>query len=103
MQLFEDIKLGLEEAIKYEKGSLNAKKTTLTVQPLESFSPIEIKSIRKAAGLTQALFAKYMGVSVKTVEAWEAGKNHPDGVSCRMLSLTKKNPSFPFDSGIIIK
>lgn len=71
--------------------------------PLETFTSSEIKEIRNKTGLTQALFAKYMGVSVKTVEAWEAGKNSPEGAARRMLSLTRNNPSFPVASGIIAK
>lgn len=101
MSVFDDIKLGLEQAIEYEKGNLKAKKTTLTILPLETFSSQEIKDIRNSTGLTQVLFAKYMGVSVKTVEAWEAGRNHPDGAACRLLTITRRNPNFPRTSGII--
>ena len=101
MSLFGDIKTGLNQAIEYEKGNLKAKTTTLTVEPIESFKPEEIRLIRKETGLTQVLFAKYMGVSVKTVEAWEAGRNHPEGAACRLLSMTKNDPTFPRKSGII--
>ena len=59
MAVFDDIKLGLEQAIEYEKGNLKAKKTTMAVLPLESFTSAEIKEIRVGAGMTQALFAKY--------------------------------------------
>lgn len=101
MGLFDDIKTGLNEAIEYEKGNLKAKTTTLTIEPVGEFSSSEIKSIRNSTGLTQNLFAKYMGVSVKTVEAWEAGRNHPDGPACRLLHLTRKDPTFPISSGIV--
>lgn len=102
MAIFDDIKLGLEQAVEYEKGNLNAKKTTITILPLDTFTASEIKEIRIKAGMTQASFAKYLGVSVKTVEAWEAGRNHPEGAACRMLSLTRTNPQFPVLSGIIV-
>ena len=101
MGIFDEIKTGINEAIEYEKGNLKAKKTTLTISPLETFTSAEIKEIRSSTGLTQVLFAKFMGVSVKTVESWEAGRNHPDGAACRLLTLTKENPSFPVASGII--
>lgn len=103
MAIFDDIKLGLEQAIDYEKGKVKAKKTTMAILPLETFTPEEIKKIRVEADMTQALFAKYLGVSVKTVEAWEAGRNHPEGAACRMLALTRENPSFPVASGIIAR
>lgn len=101
MSTFDKIKLGLEEAIEFEKGTLKATKTKLTIAPIEKFKPSEIKDIRLKSGLTQATFAQYMGVSVKTVEAWEAGRNHPEGSACRLLTLTQKDPSFPQKSGII--
>ena len=103
MSLFDEIKTGLNEAIEYEKGNLKAETTTVSVEPVGVYTSSEIKSIRNSTGLTQNLFAKYMGVSVKTVEAWEAGRNHPDGAACRLLYLTQKDPLFPVNSGIVTR
>lgn len=102
MSVFDDIKTGLNQAIKYEQGALKAKATTLEIAPLDTFDAMEIKIIRQSTGLTQKKFACFIGVSVKTVEAWEAGRNHPDGAACRLLALTKKDPSFPQKSGIVV-
>lgn len=101
MSVFDEIKAGLNEAIEYEKGNLKANTRTLSITPVEAFTASEIKAIRKNAGMTQVLFAKYLGVSLKTVEAWEAGRNQPSGTACRMLSITKKDPQFPRNSGIV--
>lgn len=101
MAIFDEIREGLEEAIAYEKGALKAEKVTLSIVPPERFDSAEIRNIRSSTGLTQKLFAKFMGVSVKTVEAWEAGRNHPEGAACRLLTLTKNNPDFPRESGIV--
>lgn len=102
MKVFDKIKNGLEEAIAYEQGMLEAKTTKLTITPISRFDASEIKNIRKSTGLTQVVFAQYMGVSVKTVEAWESGRNHPEGAACRLLSITKEDPQFPKKSGIVI-
>ena len=83
MSAFDKIKLGLEEAIAYQAD--------------------EIKRIRNSTGLTQRSFAEYMGVSPKTVEAWEAGRNHPEGTACRLLALTKADPQFPQKAGIVLR
>lgn len=37
--------------------------------------------------MTQKILAEYMGVSAKTVEAWETGTSHPSGSACRLLSI----------------
>ena len=98
MSIFDDIKTGLNQAIEYEKGNLKAKTTTLIIEPVEKFKPEEIKLIRKSTGLTQKMFANYMGVSKKTVEAWECGRTHPTGPAFRLLDILnegkEKNLSF---------
>ena len=103
MGVFDKIKTGLEEAIAYEQGTLKARTTTLSVTPVDRYTADEIKAIRKSTGFTQVIFAQYLGVSVKTVEAWEAGRNHPEGTACRLLALTKADPQFPMKTGIVVR
>ncbi len=95
MNVFEDIKTGLRQAIEAEKGNLQVRRTLVSMEPVPTFTPAEIKSIRKDAHMSQAMFAQFMGVSVKTVEAWEAGRNHPNGSACRLLALTRSDPALP--------
>ena len=94
MSIFDDIKTGLNQAIDFEKGKGKARVTVMTIHPVDQFSPDEIKQIRTDTGMTQVLFAQYMGVSVKTVEAWEA--------ACRLLAMTKNDPDFPVKSGVVV-
>lgn len=103
MSVFDEIKTGLLQAVEYEKGNLKAGTKKMSVAPLEQFTAAEIKNIRRKSGLTQTLFAQFIGVSQKTVEAWESGRNHPNGTACRMLALTSVNPDFPTHSGIVTK
>ena len=51
----------------------------MTVLPLKEYEATDIKKIRNDIGATQVVFASIMGVSKKTVEAWEAERNKPDG------------------------
>jgi putative transcriptional regulator len=85
----------LEEAIKFEKGEKvkGLKSQTITVAPLPDYKGKEIKEIRNKLGLTQSIFAYVFGVSKKTVEAWESGRNHPAGPAQRMLSILEKDKS----------
>lgn len=89
--LFDDLSEGLKAAIDYEKGAGPAKKVTYIIAPIDKYSNEEIKSIRKKAGMTQRVFADYMGVSQKTVEAWELGRTHPTGPAYRLLTILKSN------------
>lgn len=91
---YESIMQGLTEAIEYSKGtSKNARVHTISVEPLPTFDAESIKSVRSDLGMTQVVFASVMGVSKKTVEAWEEGVNTPSGPSCRLLEMFRTNPN----------
>jgi len=95
MSVYKSITKGLKEAIEYEKGAGKARSAKVRIEPLMSFDKAEIKAIRNNVKMTQVVFAKFLGVSTKTVEAWEAGRNIPDGPARRMLSMLKQDPSIP--------
>ena len=59
---------------------------------MPDISAEDIKAIRKKQGFTQAVFAAVIGVSTKTVEAWETGTNQPIGPARRMISLIQFDP-----------
>ncbi|MCR4656487.1 MAG: helix-turn-helix domain-containing protein [Lachnospiraceae bacterium] len=84
---FEDLREGLQEAIDFEKGTGKAKTTVFLIAPVTKYSNEQIKSIRNKSGMTQAVFANYMGVSKKTVEAWELGRTYPTDPACRLLDI----------------
>ena len=99
--VYESIVAGLNEAIEDAKSTENKlKRRVVTVMPVKEYEPEEIKAIRKKTGLSQKLFAGYMGVSDKTVEAWEAGINHPSGAASRLLNMMEMDEqltvAFPF-------
>lgn len=94
MNVFDSIMTGLGEAAEHEKGTKKAKTTRLSVEPLPEISAEEIRTVRCNAGLTQSGFAAVLGVSAKTVEAWEAGTNRPIGPARRIISLIQTDPQF---------
>ena len=85
--LFDDLQQGLQEAIEYEKGQGKACVKTYMILQIKEYSNTEIRAIRMKAGMTQSVFASYMGVSKKTVEAWECGRTHPTGPVFRLLDI----------------
>jgi DNA-binding transcriptional regulator YiaG len=74
--------------------------TTITEEAVKrfqkavSFNTSEIKQIRQSTGLSQVMFAGSLGVSPKTIEAWENGRNKPEGASRRLLEIVRDDPSF---------
>lgn len=78
--LFDDLKQGLEEAIAYEKGSGKARVKTYMIMPVKEYTNKEIREIRMKAGMTQSVFAAYMGVSKKDSRGmgmWQNASNRP--------------------------
>jgi len=83
MGSLDEIDKGLENGGK----SLNITTLKVNITPIKEFSGLHIKEIRTKNNLTQVLLAKYLGVSKKTIEAWESNKNKPNGPSSRLLEL----------------
>ncbi len=52
----------------------------------------DVKKTRATLGLSQALFARFLGVSVKTVRAWESGDRKLSGMACRFLDEIALSP-----------
>ena len=63
------------------------------VSPVTHYHGNDIKKIRQKLNMTQAVFAELMGVSPKTVEAWEADRNIPQGPAQRILEMIIKDSS----------
>ena len=96
---YESIMTGVTEAVEDVKEK-KLPRRVVTVLPVKEYQAEEVKAIRNKTGLSQKLFAGYMGVSDKTVEAWESGKNHPSGAASRILNMMEMDEelvsNFPF-------
>ena len=57
---------------------------------VEKLSAKEIAEVRKREGVSQAVFAKYLNVTVGLVSQWERGEKQPRGASLKLLSLVRK-------------
>jgi putative transcriptional regulator len=51
-----------------------------------------VKETRGLLGASQAVFAGFLGVSVKTIRAWEQGVNTPNGMACRFMDEIRRDP-----------
>ena len=48
---------------------------------------ITIKVLRSKTGMTQRQFASYFGVSLRSLQGWEAGKKPPQGMVAMMARI----------------
>ena len=52
----------------------------------------DVARIREKTGLSQARFAKLLGVSVRTLQDWEQGRRAPSGAARTLLMVAARNP-----------
>jgi putative transcriptional regulator len=90
----EQIRKGLEEAIRHAKGEITLKTTTLELPdrpPLVGAE--ELVKLRLARGMSQAVFARLLNVSPKTVQSWEQGQRKPSQAALRLIQVFRHDPS----------
>jgi putative transcriptional regulator len=51
-----------------------------------------VVAVRMQSGLSQSLFAKLLGVSVRTLQEWEQGRRHPSGAAQTLLTIAHRHP-----------
>ena len=52
----------------------------------------DIAALRRFVGLTQAAFARAMGISVHTLRNWEQGRRQPEGPAVALLRIAARHP-----------
>lgn len=62
----------------------------LCLPPVEPLEPEQIKHIREAARVSQAVFARLLNTSLSTVQKWEIGQKKPTGTALKLLHLVRK-------------
>jgi putative transcriptional regulator len=84
---YKSIRQGLEGALAHAKG----KDVGARVHQVSVPEP-DVAAIRTRAGLSQAEFARSIGVAVGTLRGWEQGRRRPDGPARVLLALIEKRP-----------
>jgi len=89
----DQIRKGLEEAIRHAKGEVTLKTTMLEVpdRPPE-LGAEDVTRIRLNNQMSQAVFARLLNVSPKTVQSWEHGTRKPSQAALRLIQVFEQNP-----------
>lgn len=92
---FNSIVEGLNDLLEYTKGDKEKARSRIVtvpdVRPLKLYTNKDIKMIRSNNHMTQKVFAELLGVTPKSVEAWEKGTNKPTGSAIRLLQLLEED------------
>jgi putative transcriptional regulator len=91
-EFFEELRAGLGVVIEHAEGKRRDLRTTTLPRPPNELSAKEIAKLRSRLNVSQAVFARYLNISTKTVQSWEQGQGKPSGASLKLLSIAKKNP-----------
>ncbi len=87
-EAFKRIERGLLEAIAFAQG----KDTGAVVHHVDVPDTPDVRAIRAKTGLSQAEFAKSIGVKKATLLNWEQDRRVPDGPARVLLALIAKEP-----------
>ncbi|MGH7576081.1 MAG: helix-turn-helix domain-containing protein [Longimicrobiales bacterium] len=90
-RLFEALLESANEALAHAQGRLDLR-TTVLPPPPEPMRAHDVQRLRRRMDASQAVFAGYLNVSKKLVQAWEAGRRTPNGASLRLLRLAERAP-----------
>jgi len=59
-----------------------------------SYGPGDVRSVRQILGLSQPLFAEFLGVDTSTVQSWEQGARPPSAIARRFMDEIAVNPDY---------
>ena len=90
---YDRLKESLEQAVAWKSGDKSRARSRVRELPVPAYTAPDVTRVRSALNLSQRGLALVLGVSPRTVEAWEVGRNMPNGAARNLLYLIDHNPS----------
>jgi putative transcriptional regulator len=87
----EALKHSMEQALAHKNGDSSRVRIVVREKRTPRYSGEDVKRIRTKLGLSQNGMALALGVSKRTVEAWESGRISPRKASEKLLYLIENN------------
>ncbi len=91
-ELFGELMQSLGQALRYSRGEQINARTTVLPAPPEPMTRQEIIKLREQFNCSQAVFARLLNISVKTLQAWEQGVRVPSDAALKLLRIAKQHP-----------
>ena len=90
---FNELMESAREAAAFAHGDTSRCRVVFRKSPVPVYKAMDVTRTRKSLNLSQKGLANVIGVSPRTVKAWEAGRNEPAGPARRLLYLLDSDPS----------
>lgn len=90
-EMFTELLGSAHEALEHAKGKRSLRTTTLMAPP-KPFNGRAVKRLRASLHASQAVFAHFLNVSTKLVQAWEADRRTPEGPALLLLHIAASQP-----------
>lgn len=87
IDFFSGVVEGLNEALEHKEGNPSPH----TVIRKRELPDVNVAAIRESLCVTQRAFATILGVSCRTVEAWESGKSNPTPTAKKLMFLIQED------------
>jgi len=58
---------------------------------VKSYTPAQIRRIRRHNKASQAVLAAYLNTSTSTIQKWERGQKKPSGLALKLLNLVDRH------------
>ncbi len=66
----------------------------VVVLPPPQLGPEDVRKTREALGVSQPVFADFLGTSASTIRSWEQGQKVPSPMARRLLGLIASDPPY---------
>jgi putative transcriptional regulator len=84
-ELFKELAESIKKAGRIQKGQAKPSR-------LFTYDAIDIRKLRESVDVSQAQFARMIGVSKDTLQNWEQGRRRPRGPAKALLRVFEKDP-----------
>jgi putative transcriptional regulator len=85
-KVFKGIMAGLEDALADIRGEPGR------VVKVTTIAPVDVKSVRRKTGLSQAEFCRTFGLPAATYRKWEQGQRGPNEAALMLLHVIDRHP-----------
>lgn len=58
------------------------------------YGPDDVRRVRGLLGMSQGIFASFLGVDINTVRSWEQGNRPPSAIARRFMSEIEVDPEY---------